>query len=211
VGAARRVSVCSIVLLGTSTASDVPASTPGVDAIAQLAARGIIKGYGDGVFGPDAPIVRAQLAALIVRTFAWDTVSPNRALPFSDLGGIDPELQRAIAILASKGILNGYGDGTFGPTDRVLHIQVISFITRGMVQAGYWQAVTVDDPTLYPNVPLASGHRLDLLTYTKYAGALPDRALGQAWPDWDQPASRGWTARVLWQALNSFFSSNRVP
>ncbi len=127
-GAARRVSVCSIVLLGTSTASDVPASTPGVDAIAQLAVRGILKGY---------------------------------------------------------------GDGTFGPTDRVLHIQVISFITRGMVQAGYWQAVTVDDPTPYPNVPLASGHRLDLLTYTKYAGALPDRALGQA--------------------LNSFFSSNRVP
>ena len=191
--------------------SDVSATTPGAEAIAQLAARGIIKGYGNGAFGPNDPIVRAQLAALIVRTFGWDTVSPNRALPFSDIGGIDPELQRAVATLASKGILNGYGDGTFGPTDQVLHIQVISFITRSMVQAGYWQAVTQDDPTLYPNVPLSSGHRLDLLTYTKYAGALPDRASGQAWDDWNQPASRGWTAQALWQALNSFFSTNHLP
>jgi hypothetical protein len=151
------------------------------------------------------------MAALIVRTFGWDTVSPNRALPFNDLGGVDPELQRAVAILASKGIINGYGDGTFGPTDRVLHIQVISSITRSMVQAGYWQAVTQDNPTLYPNVPLGSGHRPDLLTYTKYAGAIPDRPSGQAWADWNSPASRGWTARLLWRALDSYFGVNRLP
>ncbi len=140
------------------------------------------------------------MAALIVRTFGWDTVSPNRALPFNDLGGVDPELQRAVAILASKGIINGYGDGTFGPTDRVLHIQVISSITRSMVQAGYWQAVTQDNPTLYPNVPLGSGHRPDLLTYTKYAGAIPDRPSGSGsrqhmgWGgadlDWSAPPRR---------------------
>ena len=195
----------------TPTFGDLSGSDPAAAAVAQLAARGIIKGYGDGRFGPDDPVLRAQMAALIVRAFGWDTVSPNRALPFSDLGEIDPELQRAVAILASKGIINGYGDGTFGPTDGVLHIQVISFVTRSMVQAEYWQAVTRDDPTIYPNVPLASGHRLDLLTYTKYAGALPARPTGQDWADWDKPASRGWSARVLWQALDSYFSTNRHP
>ena len=120
-------------------------------------------------------------------------------------------MQRAIAILAERGIIDGYGDGTFGPTDTVLHVQVISFITRSMIQAGYWTAVTQDNPALYPNVPLSSGHRLDLLTYTKYAGAIPERPAGQDWSDWDTPASRAWTAQLLWQALNSYTSVDRVP
>jgi len=141
----------------------------------------------------------------------WDGTTPGGPAPFSDLGGVDPELQRAIAILAQRGILNGYGDGTFGPADEVLHAQVISFITRSMVQAGYWQQVTTDDPRVYPNVPLSSGHRLDLVTFVKYAGAIPDRPTGAAWADWGTPASRGWTAQVLWQALDSYFKTNRVP
>jgi len=124
---------------------------------------------------------------------------------------VDPELQRAIAILAQRGIVVGYGDGTVGPTDEVKHAQVISFIARSMVQAGYWTAVTQDDPTVYPNVPLGSGHRLDLLTFARNAGAIPDRPSGQAWADWDTTASRGWTAQILWQALNSYFGVDRVP
>jgi hypothetical protein len=191
--------------------ADVAGGTPAGDAITQLAARGVIKGYGDGAYGPGDPVLRAQMAALIVRAFGWGASNPGGPVPFSDLGGIDPELQRAIAILAQRGIIGGYGDGTFGPTDRVLHVQVISFIARGMVQAGYWTAVTQDDPTLYPNVPLGSGHRLDLLTYTKYAGAIPDRPANQDWGDWATAASRGWTAQVLWQALASQFGVDRVP
>ena len=60
-------------------------------------------------------------------------------------------------------------------------------------------------------MPLSSGHRLDLLTFIKYAGALPDHPQGQGWADWSSPASRGWTAQVLWQALNGYFQTNRAP
>jgi hypothetical protein len=80
-----------------------------------------------------------------------------------------------------------------------------------MVARGYWTAVTVDDPSLYPNVPLSSGNRLDLLTFVKYAGPLPDRPASAPWADWDTAASRGWTARVLWQALDGYFSTNHTP
>ena len=82
-----------------------------------------------------------------------------------------------------------------------------------MVQAGYWQQVTAaeDDGTLYPNVTAASGHRYDLLTFVKYAGAIPERPATQAWADWQTPASRGWTAQVLWQALAAQFGTDRVP
>src|SRR3712207_9456047 len=64
-------------------------------------------------------------------------------------------------------------DGQYRPTNPVVQAQVISFITRAMVARGYWQPVTVDDPALYPNVSFATGHRWDLLTYHRYAGAIP--------------------------------------
>ncbi len=191
--------------------ADVPTGGPAWEALTQLAARGVIKGYGDGNYGPTDMVLRAQAAALLVRAFGWDNARPNGPMPFSDVGTVDPELQRAIAILAQRGIAQGYGDGTYGPTDAVTHAQAISLITRSMVQVGYWIAVTQDDPRVYPNVPLSSGHRLDLLTFAKYAGALPDRPSGAAWADWATPASRGWTARVLWQALGSEFGVDRVP
>jgi YVTN family beta-propeller protein len=196
------------------TFSDVSPGDPAASAIRQLAARGVINGYAPTTcqalglaapcYGPHDFVVRAQMAALIVRAFGWDTASPSGAHPFSDLGPVDPELQRALTILTDKGILRGYGDGTVRPLADVLHLQVISFITRSMEVAGRWQAVTTDDGS-YANVPASSGARADLLTFVHYAGALPDRPTGQPWADWNTPASRAWTAQLLWQALDSYF------
>jgi hypothetical protein len=203
--------------------SDVAPSGVAWDAITQLAARGIINGYAADecaarglaapCFGPADPVARAQIAALLVRAFGWDTGQPSGPAPFADLDGVDPELQRAIAILAQRGIAQGYGDGTYGPADEVTHAQAISLIARSMVQAGYWQQVTAaeDDGTFYPNVTAASGHRYDLLTFIKYAGTIAERPVTANWPDWQTPASRGWTAQVLWQALASQFGTDRVP
>ena len=60
---------------------DMAAGTPAAEAVAQLTARGIIKGYGDGTFGPADPVARAQIAALIVRAFGWDSSKPERPRP----------------------------------------------------------------------------------------------------------------------------------
>jgi len=179
--------------------TDVPANSPAYAAISELAARGIILGYGDGTFGPGDISLRAQMAALIVRAMGWDgDVAPN---PFPDRGAVDDELWAAVATLAARGVALGYEDGTYQPTTPVLHLQVLSFISRAMVEQGLWAAATEDDPTIYPNVQVAASDRLDLITYVRNAGAVPDRPGAAPWPDWDTPASRGWFARVLWQAL----------
>jgi hypothetical protein len=82
-----------------------------------------------------------------------------------------------------------------------------------MVARGYWAEATVDDLTIYPNVPASSGHRLDLVTFVHNAGAVPDRPTNgaAAWGDWNTFASRGWFARVLWQALDAKFRVNPGP
>ncbi len=197
-----------------------PQTTGAVEPIAQLAARGVIRGYEDGTFGPADPTLRSQMAALIVRAMGWGGEAATN--PFADRDGVDDELWQAVAILAQHGVAKGYGDGRYGTSGYVLNAkgygdgrygtsgyvlnaQVVSFVTRAMVNQGHWQ-FQPDDGTIYPNIPASSGHRQDLVTYVHYAGAA--RGTGSAngnFDGWDQPSSRAWFAFALWQALDSYF------
>ncbi len=182
--------------------TDGTSENPAADAVAQLAARGIIRGYGDGRFGPDDPVMRAQTAGLLSRALGWNEADfGNR---FSDRERVDADLWRNVGALAHYGVARGYDDGTFHPTEAVVQAQTISFITRAMVVKGYWQTQP-DDGVLFPNLPASSGHRDDLATYAHYAGLPPDTSAGAGWGNWNRPASRAWFARALWLALDSYF------
>lgn len=181
--------------------SDVPVSAPGYEAITQLTGRGIVHGYGDGTFGPGDRVLRAQVAALLVRGVWWqgDRYTPG----FPDRNGVDDELWRAVGSLAYHKVALGYADGTYNPTGPVLRVQVVSLVARMQIALGYWEH-DGGARAVYPNVPESSGARDDLAQYVARAGALPDVPdPGQVWSDWDQPATREWTARVIWQAFNS--------
>jgi len=179
---------------------DVPADHPYHQAITALTGYGIIRGYADGTFGPGDPTLRAQMAALIARTMGWE--AEDRGNPFPDRGSVDAALWRNVGTLAARNVARGYADGTYDPTGAVLYAQVISFITRAMVAEGIWQPQP-DNPALYPNVPAGSGHRQDLATYTYYAGAVPGTTATGAWAGWAQPATRGWFAQALYQAISA--------
>lgn len=200
----------AVATFGTlSSFSDVPTGSPAATAIAQLAARGIIKGYQDGRFGPNDRTLRAQMAALVCRAMGWD--SELWLNPFTDRKGVDDNLWRNIGTLNHYGVARGYNYNTYGTTDNVLNVQVIAFISRAMVAKGYWQQQYANS-SLYPNVPLSSGHQGDLATYVHYAGALPDNPnTNGSFANWDQPSTRAWFARALWQALSSYFATNQVP
>ena len=187
--------------------TDVPYTLAGAYAIDQLAARGAIRGYGDGTFGPADLTKRAQMAALIARAMGWD--AETGANPFPDrcapaLGCVDDELWRDVGTLNRHDVARGYPDGTYDPFGDVLNIQVVSFVTRAMVAKGYWQAQP-ERADLYPNVPASSGARADLATYYFYVGALPDFPTTTPFNYWDVASTRSWFARVLWDALYSHF------
>ncbi len=189
---------------------DVSTGTPYRDAIVQLAARGVIKGFADGTFGPALPIRRAESAALIARAMGWDAEDhgngfTDRCDPTNPANCIDADLWRNVGTLAFYDVARGFPGLEYRPRDEVAHVQVISFITRAMVAKGYWIQARADDPGIYPNVRADSGHRLDLVTFVRNAGAIPDRPANQGWADWTGTASRGWFAAVLDQALRSRF------
>jgi probable HAF family extracellular repeat protein len=181
---------------------DLPPDHPYRDAILALADRGIIQGYGDGRVGADDPVLRAQSASLIARAAGWDTEDwPDTTFP--DQGVVDDALWRNVRTLAHYRVALGYEDGTYNPIGEVLHQQVVLFIARAMVATGSW--VEQADTSPYPNLPDATerekADRRAVATFVHYAGAAPDGPTGEPWADWDQPATRGWFAQALWQAL----------
>jgi hypothetical protein len=188
----------------TPTFADV-AGSPYEEAILTLAASGTILGYGNGAYGTGDAITRAEMAALIVRAMGWS--GQDHGNPFSDRGGLNEELWRSVGTLAFYGVAYGYGGGKFGPNDEVQYLQAISFITRAMIAKGYWVRAQEDDASVYPNVPGTSPHRLDLVTYVRYAGALPGFPNGASQASLQQPATRGWYAAALFQALESRFAT----
>ena len=103
---------------GSATFSDTGGSTHRA-AIAALADAGVIQGYADGSFRPDARITRGQMATMLVRAFDLprDT-APGSA--FRDVAGTTHE--SAIDTLAGTSpqpIATGFADGTFRPDARL--------------------------------------------------------------------------------------------
>ncbi len=185
------------------------AGGPQSEALVQMAARGIVRGYGNGLVGPQDLVMRAQVAGFLVRAMGWE--GEQHAAPFRDQGSIDPGLWAAVGTLAYHQVVQGYGDGTYQPTGALLQMQAVSVITRAMVAKGYWMPATADDGSVYRNIPASSPHRQDLLTFVSYAGAVPDRPTDQPWSDATSWASRGWFAQLLWQALNATFGQRCHP
>jgi hypothetical protein len=187
--------------------ADLAADDPAYEAIGQLAARGIIRGYDATTFGPGDQVLRAQMAALLARAMRWDTEEHGN--PFPDRQGVDDALWRNVGTLAHHGVAKGYSDGRGGtyydPTGEVLHAQTISFITRAMIARGYWQAQPAS-PALYGGILNDTGHEADVATfihYTRAFGGVPGYPEGGNFAAWDQPATRAWFAQALWVALDS--------
>ncbi len=172
---------------------DVPTDAPYAEAVRQLVARGIVRGYADGRFGPEDPLLRAQTAVTIVR--AMGLGGGTGARNFSDQGATDAESWAAVRLLADRDIARGFPDGTFQPTGKLTRQQAISFVSRAMVALGQWQEQSAT--VLFSDVAL--DHRADVATYVRYVGGVPAAVSGRLGAA--DVAVRGWYAEVLWEAL----------
>ena len=83
------VSTCAAALLAVSASTafaaanpfeDVPAEHWAYDAVAQLAADGVIEGYGDGSYRGDQEITRYEMAQMIARAMAKNPSGADKAL-----------------------------------------------------------------------------------------------------------------------------------
>ena len=96
--------------------------------VSTLNAMGIISGYEDGSFQPNAPITRAEFAAMAVRFFEEDSAIYEKGT-FNDIAGSE---WFADAVQAAKdhSIIGGYPDGSFQPNKNISRAEACSIINR---------------------------------------------------------------------------------
>lgn len=104
--------------------SDVPDGQWYTTCVATLAKAGILHGYEDGSFRPNAPITRAEMATVISR-FAE---LKEGQLTFLDIQG--HWAQKNIELAASNGWIFGYPDGTFRPDQNIKRDETVAMINR---------------------------------------------------------------------------------
>ena len=94
----------------------------------------LMNGTGDEQFSPDATLTRAMIVTILYRWEATPDVSELEN-PFSDVPE-DMWYTDAVKWAVANEIVNGYGDGTFGPDDAVTKEQVAVFIYRASESSG---------------------------------------------------------------------------
>ncbi len=112
---------------------DVEAGSAAAEAISTLADLGILKGDDNGNYNPDAVVTRAEMATIVARIQGYEGDIAASATNFTDV----PSTHWAsgyVALAAGQGIVNGYGNGAFGPDDTVKYEEAIKMI---MVTLGY--------------------------------------------------------------------------
>lgn len=98
-----------------SSFKDVKPSLDHYDAIMNLAERGIVKGYEDGTFRPDAKLTRAHASKILALSLGLDTKNVKDP-GFKDLNPNQWHYEY-VAALANAGYIQGFEDGTFRPND----------------------------------------------------------------------------------------------
>lgn len=109
----------------SNTFSDVAKSHWAANYIGYMQQFGIITGYADGSFRPDASVTRAEFAAIASR---FETLTEGTK-SFSDVPS-SHWAAKYINFAATRGWVNGYADGTFRPNNSITRAEVAAVTCR---------------------------------------------------------------------------------
>lgn len=117
-----------IITLATRTSFNDMAQDHWADGPVQyLVSLGVVSGYPDGTFRPDASVTRAQIAKMLVGAMGWELITP-KAAHFSDVPP-DYWAYSYIETAAAHDAVSGYSDGTFNPGIGVTRAEVAKMVS----------------------------------------------------------------------------------
>ena len=137
--------------------SDVEAGTVVSEAVDILSGLNILTGFEDGTFKPAETVTRAQMAAIICRMLGYEDQAQSSmgSTVFNDVAA-DHWASGYINVAQAQQIINGYGDGNYGPEDKVTYEQAVKMIVSAL---GYDLAAQAKGgyPTGYLAIASAEG------------------------------------------------------
>lgn len=118
---------------GSSDFTDVATGKWFAKAVAWAAANGIVNGYGSGLFGPNDPVTREQLAAILYRYAVYGgmtavTLEENLG-GFADTAQLSAYAIQAMNWAVGQGLINGSGSNLV-PKAQATRAQVAAIIHR---------------------------------------------------------------------------------
>ncbi|MGB9781238.1 S-layer homology domain-containing protein [Caldanaerobacter sp.] len=118
----------------TTPFTDVPSDAPYASAVARLAALDITKGVGDGKFGVDQPVTRAQMVTFVNRMLGYEGLAEMAKAEKSVFKDV-PQNYWAVGhinLAYQMGIAKGVGDGKFDPNGQLTYAQALAFVLRAL-------------------------------------------------------------------------------
>ena len=115
--------------------------------------RNIMTGLTDTIFGANVELSRAQFATILYRIEGEPEVSLDGSFPDVEAGSF---YENAVAWASSEevGVIKGYADGTFGPSDILTREQMVVMMYRYLEYAGV--EVESGDYSQYPDADKVS-------------------------------------------------------
>lgn len=187
------VMAMSLMVVGTSAAfkDEADFSAEYVTAAEVLTNLNVLWGYEDGSFQPKGDITRAEVAALIYRAVTGDVTDAQKDVysamtnDFSDVKD-GQWFAGYVNFCANAKYVAGYGDGTFGPNDKVTGYQTLAMILRAIGYDHNGEFIGAD----WEIRTAAIAQDIGLLDNVK------SEQLGQ-------PASRELVAELIFQAMDA--------
>lgn len=163
-----------------ATPKDV-AGTPNAEAVEILMGLGVVNGYPDGTFKPENIVTRAEMAKMIVVALGLQDYATGTS-KFADMSGAT-WAQGYVNYANGLGIIKGYPDGTFKPSQTVSYDEASAMIVRAL---GYTDASLL--PATWPSNYVVKAKALGVLDSIKSSAA---------------GANRGDIAKMLFNALSA--------
>jgi Fibronectin type III domain./S-layer homology domain. len=102
-------------------------------AVAQAVSLGIINGYADGSFHPDAEITRVEMAAMIAKAMG-QPLAANASTGFADDKDIPAWAKGAVGFVKLAGIMKGKGDNEFAAQDHTTRAEAVTVLLNMLAQ-----------------------------------------------------------------------------
>ncbi len=113
------------------------------EAVNDMASRLIISGVDADTFAPDREITRAEFASIIVKGLGLMRTGTGKDA-YNDVAKSDWYYD-AVSIASQYNIVSGFGEGTFGPNEKITREQAMTMVSRAMKITGLKADATTDN------------------------------------------------------------------
>lgn len=114
---------------GSAGFTDVPAGSWYTQPVAWAVQNGVVGGYGDGLFGPDDPVTREQIAAILWR--AAGSPDAEAGQDYADENLIAAYAAPAVDWARANGIMSGKENNRFDPQGNATRAEVATILMNG--------------------------------------------------------------------------------